>query len=100
MSDLKIMPGMTAGQLPSPGPAKGADAGKENFGDFLSNALKSVDSLQQEAGEAQDKLARGDAAELHQVMIAAEKAGLSMDLLLEIRKRLVDAYQEIERMPV
>jgi flagellar hook-basal body complex protein FliE len=100
MSIMKIMPGAIKTNALGLGQTKTAEAGTENFGDFLSNALKGVDNLQQEAGEAQDKLVRGDAAELHQVMIAAEKAGLSMDLLLEIRKRLVEAYQEIERMPV
>ena len=100
MSDIKIMPGAIGTKALTLGQTKSVDSGSENCGDFLSNALKGVDNLQQEAGEAQDKLVRGDAAELHQVMIAAEKAGLSMDLLLEIRKRLVDAYQEIERMPV
>lgn len=100
MNGIKITPGTIGAQFPAIGQAKAAESGKDSFSDFLSNALKGVDDLQQEAGEAQEKLARGDAAELHQVMIAAEKAGLSMDLLLEIRKRLVETYQEIERMPV
>ncbi|MEE9441147.1 MAG: flagellar hook-basal body complex protein FliE [candidate division Zixibacteria bacterium] len=72
----------------------------EGFGDFLSKAIQSVNDMQLEAGEAQDKLIRGEAAELHQVMIAAEKAGISFDLLLEIRKKLLEAYQEIVRMPM
>lgn len=100
MSDLKITPRPLGGSLPGMGPIKNAPDTKENFGDFLSNALKGVDNLQMNAAEAQDKLIHGDAAELHQVMIAVEKAGISMDLLLEIRKRLVEAYQEIIRMPV
>ncbi|MEZ5359451.1 MAG: flagellar hook-basal body complex protein FliE [Candidatus Zixiibacteriota bacterium] len=72
----------------------------ENFGDFLSNAINNVNSLQMEAGEAQEKLVRGEAADLHQVMIAAEKAGISFDLLLEIRKKLLEAYSDIIRMPM
>ncbi|MCK5127146.1 MAG: flagellar hook-basal body complex protein FliE [candidate division Zixibacteria bacterium] len=77
--------------------------GKDNddsFGDFLSNALENVNTLQQESGESQDALVRGEAADLHQVMIAAEKAGISFDLLLEVRRKLLEAYQEIIRMPM
>lgn len=72
----------------------------DSFGDFLSNAIDSVNSLQMDAAEAQDKLVRGEAADLHQVMIAAEKAGISFDLLLEIRKKLLEAYSDIIRMPM
>ncbi|MDD4053126.1 MAG: flagellar hook-basal body complex protein FliE [candidate division Zixibacteria bacterium] len=79
---------------------KAAPEGKESFGDLLSKAITDVNDLQSTAATAQDKLVRGDAAELHQVMIAAEKAGISFDLLLEVRKRLVEAYQELSRMQV
>jgi flagellar hook-basal body complex protein FliE len=100
MSEIKITPRPLGGTMPGMGPIKSTPDTKENFGDFLSKALKDVDNLQMDATEAQDKLIRGDAADLHQVMIAVEKAGISLDLLLEIRKRLVEAYQEIIRMPV
>ena len=53
-----------------------------------------------DAAKAQELLASGDAADLHQVMIAAEEAGIAMDLLLEIRNKLVDAYQTMMRMPM
>ncbi|MEE8404551.1 MAG: flagellar hook-basal body complex protein FliE [candidate division Zixibacteria bacterium] len=42
----------------------------------------------------------GDPVELHQVMIKAEEAGLATDLLLEIRNRLISAYNELIRMPI
>jgi len=53
-----------------------------------------------DSAKAQELLATGDAADLHQVMIAAEKAGVAMDLLLEVRNKLVDAYQSFMRMPI
>jgi flagellar hook-basal body complex protein FliE len=77
-----------------------AAQGKESFGDLLTQAITDVNDLQSTAATAQDKLVQGDAAELHQIMIAAEKAGISFDLLLEVRKRLLEAYQELIRMPV
>jgi len=77
------------------------DEDKEaNFSEVFGNLLNSVNSLQMDSARAQELLASGDAADLHQVMIAAEEAGIAMDLLLEIRNKLVDAYQTIMRMPM
>jgi len=71
-----------------------------NFSEVFGKLLNSVNSLQMDAAKAQELLASGDAADLHQVMIAAEEAGIAMDLLLEIRNKLVDAYQTMMRMPM
>lgn len=73
---------------------------KPNFTEVFGNLINSVSSLQMEAAKAQELLATGDAADLHQVMIAVEESGIAMDLLLEIRNRLVDAYQTMMRMPM
>jgi flagellar hook-basal body complex protein FliE len=101
MNEIKITPRPFGTEILQPPTEKLPAGGKdEGFGDLLKNAIEGVNELQQEAGQAQDKFARGEAAELHQVMIAAEKAGLSFDLLLEIRQRLVEAFQQIMRMPV
>jgi len=99
MNGIKITPQQMP-SLPQLQKPKAGGEGQDSFGDLLKNAVNNVENLQAEATEAQDKLVSGEAAELHQVMIAAEKAGLSFDLLLEIRRRLVDAYQELIRMPV
>jgi flagellar hook-basal body complex protein FliE len=100
MNGIKITPQAITPSFPKAPTEKIPAEGKENFGDLLTNAIDSVNNLQMEAGEAQDKFVVGEAAELHQVMIAAEKAGISFDLLLEIRRKLVEAYQEIIRMPI
>ena len=62
--------------------------------------INSVNQLQTETGQAQEALMNGDPVELHQVMIKAEEAGLATDLLLEIRNRLISAYNELIRMPI
>jgi len=100
MNGIKINPQAVVPSFPKPTTEQIPEVDKDSFGDMLKNAIDSINGLQDEAGEAQDKFVRGEAAELHQVMIAAEKAGLSFDLLLEIRKRLVEAYQDIMRMPI
>ena len=100
MNGIKINPQPIVPSFPTNNATKATDEDKQSFGDFLADAVKGIEGLQSEAGEAQDKLVRGEAAELHQVMIAAEKAGISFDLLLEVRKKLLEAYQDIIRMPV
>ncbi len=71
-----------------------------NFTEILGKMIDSVNNLQLNAGQVQQLLASGEAEDIHQVMLAAEKAGIAMDLLLEIRNKLVDAYQNLMRMPM
>jgi len=70
------------------------------FTEVFSNLLESVNGLQNESAQLQDSFLAGDPVELHQVMIKAEEAGVAMDLLLEIRNKLLNAYSELIRMPV
>jgi flagellar hook-basal body complex protein FliE len=71
-----------------------------SFGDMLSQAVKDVHMLQTEASEAVQRMVVGEETDLHSVMIAAEKARTSFDLLMEIRNKTIDAYREIMRMQV
>ena len=59
-----------------------------------------VNALQFEAGHAIDQFVTGEAADAHQVMVAVQQAGIAMDLMLEIRNRVLDGYQELIRMQV
>ncbi len=70
------------------------------FSEVFSNMLNSVNDLQQQSSQMQQSFMAGDPVELHDVMIRAQEAGLTMDLLLEIRNKLLNAYSEIMRMPV
>ncbi|CAM4037328.1 flagellar hook-basal body complex protein FliE [Lederbergia lenta] len=73
---------------------------KSNFGEFLTNAINDVNGAQIQSDIATDKLARGEDIELHNVMITAQKASISMQTALEVRNKAVEAYQEIMRMQV
>ncbi len=73
---------------------------ESNFTEIFSNMLNSVNDTQQDSAAIQQALLSGDPVELHEVMIKAEEAGLSMDLLLEVRNKLVNAYNEFMRMPI
>lgn len=71
-----------------------------NFSEVFADLINSVNTLQTDAAEMQQLAATGEVSDLHDVMIALEKAGIAMDLLLEIRNKLVDAYQTIVKMPM
>ncbi len=71
-----------------------------SFDNVLKQFVADVNSLQVQADELQTKLATDEVTDVHDVMIAVEKANISMELMLEIRNKIVEAYQEIMRMPV
>jgi flagellar hook-basal body complex protein FliE len=82
--------------VPAPAPAaRGA-----SFANVLQDSLKQVNSLQNEADQAIESLATGGPATLHDTMLAVEKAELSFKLMMQVRNKIVEAYQEILRMQV
>ncbi|MCG8467535.1 MAG: flagellar hook-basal body complex protein FliE [Gemmatimonadetes bacterium] len=72
----------------------------EAFADVFAKALGAVDQKQTEASDLIAAFVRGEDVELHQVMAAAEEAGLALELLVEMRNKLVDAYRTIVSMQV
>jgi flagellar hook-basal body complex protein FliE len=81
-------------------PIKGASSSGPGFGDLLKNAVESVNAMQHEAGRLEDAVANGENVNIHQAVIAGEKAGLSFKLLMQVRNKMVEAYQEVMRMQV
>ena len=81
---------------PSGAAAPGSDA---SFGDELLNALASMEQLQVTADQRSREVAMGG-GNLHETMLALEKADVSMRLAAKVRNKLVEAYQEVMRMPV
>lgn len=71
-----------------------------SFMDFLNNAISDVNKLQLEAEELNEAFAAGKNDNIHQVMIAAEKADIALQFTIQIRNKILEAYQEIMRMPV
>jgi flagellar hook-basal body complex protein FliE len=77
--------------------------GLGNGGDFKSvllNSLGEVNRLQTEADQGVQRLITGETDNVAEVMAAVNKAGIAFDLLMEIRNKLNDAYQEIQQMRV
>lgn len=79
--------------------AKPADMQKE-FSAFLKDALNKVNEQQIQADQLTEKLVKGENVDLHQVMIAAQKASISLQLTLEVRNKVMEAYQEMMRMQI
>lgn len=69
-----------------------------SFSEYLNKALNEVNDLQQQAASSAERLAMGDESYLHNTMIAYEKASLALELTIEIRNKIVEAYQEIMRI--
>ena len=73
---------------------------KKSFSSTLEKFVNDVNSLQNQADESIEKLAAGEISDVHQVMKAVEEANIAMEFMLEIRNKIIEAYQEIMRMPV
>jgi len=70
----------------------------QGFQDTLNSLISQVNTQLQEADQLTSEFALGKTDSLHEVMIATEKSGISLSFLLQIRTKLLDAYQEIMRM--
>ncbi len=78
-----------------------AGVGAPSFGDALGNALKKVNHLQSETRELQSAFERGDPnADLARVMVAAQASSVAFRATVEVRNRLVQAYQDVMNMPL
>ena len=94
--------------LPSSGPeAIGLPSGKKptesseiSFGDIIQQSIAEVNQLQQEANDAVQNLNTGKNRDIHGTLIALEKADISFQLLMQVRNKIVAAYQEIMRMQI
>lgn len=69
-----------------------------NFGQILADKLSEVNDKQVSAQEISKQFVEGDDVDVHQVMLSTEEAKLSLDLAIQVRNKLVDAYQELSKM--
>ncbi|MEW6701276.1 MAG: flagellar hook-basal body complex protein FliE, partial [Bacteroidota bacterium] len=76
-------------------PAKNKQIGGENFSNTLNDLIKDVNQNQINSEKTVENFVTGKGVELHEVMIASEKAKTSLELLMEVRNRAVDMYKEL-----
>jgi flagellar hook-basal body complex protein FliE len=76
----------------------GGASGDESFSSVLSNAVHTVDQLHTSAASQVSNLLRGGGADVNDVMVAVEKADVAFQLMMQVRNKIVNAYQDIEKM--
>lgn len=74
--------------------------GGPTFGDTLDEYVQDVNAMQKESATQVEKLVTGEPVDIHDVMIAAEKAKTSFSLLMELRNKALDMYREVIRIQV
>jgi flagellar hook-basal body complex protein FliE len=79
-------------------PAAGLAGQPGEFQNVLSSAINSLDGLQHSAADSVQKFLTGENEELHTTILATQKAELAFELGLQVRNKVVDAYQEIMKM--
>jgi flagellar hook-basal body complex protein FliE len=95
-----IIPSSELKDLGTPALRAPSDASAGNFGDVLSNMVKEVNTKQAQSAEISRALMSGQNIPLHKAMIASEEASLSFQLMVEVRNKLLESYQELMRMQV
>ena len=79
--------------------AQSADT-KKSFSDILDKLVGEVDGTIKAADAEKAKVLSGESTNLHQAMIAMQEAGVAFSMMVEVRNKLVESYQEIMRMQV
>ncbi len=91
-------PGLSGiGGAPSAGQT--GEAGKP-FIASLKESLQEVNELQKDADQAIEALAAGDSKNVHEAMLAVSKADLAFKMTMQVRNKIVEAYQEVMRMQI
>ncbi len=84
---------LTNPEIPNPTAKDGP-----SFGDLFKQAMNEASGLQEESQQMIAAFVKGEPVELHQVMAAAQEASLSVELLVEIRNKLTEAYRSVMNM--
>lgn len=101
MSEILIRGGdLLPASLNKPGSAVNDNAVGNNFSAALKGAIEDINNLQNKADEAISKVQVGNTASIHEAVIALEKADISFRAMMQVRNKIIDAYQEIMRIQV
>ena len=84
--------------LPDISKPSAATESSEGFGDVLKNAISNVNQLSGGADQQVSSLLQGGKGDMSSVMVAVEKADVAFQLMMQVRNKIVSAYQDIEKM--
>jgi flagellar hook-basal body complex protein FliE len=104
MADLRIggasLPaGIGLPEVHAPGQT-GETGAAGNFMGSLKEAIGHINDAQSGASQAVDALVTGQTTNIHQTMVALQQADVSFQLMMQVRNKLVSAYEEIQRMQI
>src|SRR5713226_1631273 len=86
--------------IAAPSPAGAAGTAGAEFKSFFADAISKVESFQQNADASVERFLSGEGEELHRVALTSQQAELSFQLFMQVRNKIVSAYQEVMRMQV
>jgi flagellar hook-basal body complex protein FliE len=93
MPTMSRLENAAASHAPGGAPSSG-------FMNTLQQAIGKANDIQLEAGQATEALMTGQTQNIHQTMVALQEADVSFQLMMQIRNKLVSAYEEIQRMQI
>ena len=99
MGDLRIAPIVPPTLAPASS-APAAESGGAGFGEALTHALSEVNELQLKSSDAAMAVASGKQVDTAQMVVDVEKANISLQFAVQVRNKLLEAYQELMRMQV
>ena len=99
MSNIQSIGPVKGPHIPQEG-VKAQPAGKQfpSFKQTLSKYMEEVNEMQNKADESIQKMAAGEITDVHQVMNSVQEASLAFNMMMEIRNKVMDAYQEVMRL--
>jgi flagellar hook-basal body complex protein FliE len=86
--------------VPNPGKEFAGEVGGKSFAETLKDAVGSVNTMQKAADVKAQELAVGKSKDIADVMITAEKADIALKLMVQVRNKIIEAYQDIMKMQV
>lgn len=97
ISGLSTLSPLLKGSIPN---TENTDSLEKTFASYLMDELTKVSDLEKESTALTEDFAVGRTDNIHQVLIAAEKADIALQFTMQIRNKIMDAYKEIMNMPI
>lgn len=95
---MKVNPAMQALMAQTQALKPNNNETKADFGNILKEELNKVNKLQVQADQASQEFIVGESEDLHSVLLATEEARLALEMAVQVRNKLIESYQEINRI--